>query len=220
MIFIDMPTFYGQKGEDRYLFNTFFSNKKNGVYIELGAMDGIGYSNTKFFEDEMKWTGILIEPNEHLYKKLLMNRPNNKLYNSLVSNEDRTYRFKYFEGLGVSCIEETMPRDHNRLYFNSRRPQFKNHPKGEVEMKGRTLQSIIDDAGYHEIDLLSLDVEGHEYQVLRSIDFKKTQIKVILVEILDDNSNRDEIHDLLLVNRYEYHSDIGRNRVYVLKIDK
>ena len=78
-----MKHFYGQKGEDKYFYETFFKDVINKNYIELGAMDGVNYSNTKFFEDELGWTGILIEPNKTLYNLLKQNRPNNKLYNSM-----------------------------------------------------------------------------------------------------------------------------------------
>jgi hypothetical protein len=43
--------YYSQCGEDEYIYNNYFKNKKNGKYIELGALDGVLYSNTKFFED-------------------------------------------------------------------------------------------------------------------------------------------------------------------------
>ena len=209
--------FYGQKREDEYLYNTFFKGVKNKIYIELGAMDGIQYSNTKFFQDELNWTGILIEPNIKLYEKLKDNRPDNKLYNSLVSNTIDDKVFKYFDYLGVSCIKDTMPKDHDRLYFNSKRSQFANHNKGECIIKTTTLETILDDSGYKEIDFLSLDVEGHEFHVLESINFNKVKIHVLLIEMLDDNSYVLNIEKLLQKNNYKYHSDIGRNRVYILQ---
>lgn len=215
-----MTQYYSQKGEDKYLYETFFKNVKKGKYIELGAMNGITCSNTKFFEDSHQWTGILIEPTKNLYDSLVINRPNNKLYNSLVSDNIKDYDFKYFENLGVSCIVDTMPSNHDRLYFNSWRPQFKNQPQGLIKMKSNTMENIINDSGIKEFDLLSLDVEGHELNVLKSINFEKTLIHVILVEMLDDNSNLDDINNLLVSKNYVYHSDFGRNKVYVLKTSK
>lgn len=208
--------FYGQKGEDSYLYNLFFKDIRNKVYIELGAMDGKIYSNTKFFEDTLGWTGILIEPNIKLFEKLKENRPVNKLYNNLISNEIKDYNFKYFDALGVSCIEETMPTNHERLYFKSKRPQFANHPQGNIIIKTERLETIIDDSGFKEIDLLSLDVEGHEYYVLQSINFDKITIHIILIEMLDDNKNNEEINTFLENKNYKFHSTIGRNRVYIL----
>jgi hypothetical protein len=52
--------YYSQCEEDIFLNKNYFKNKKNGTYIELGALDGVLFSNTKFFEDTLNWTGILI----------------------------------------------------------------------------------------------------------------------------------------------------------------
>jgi hypothetical protein len=41
--------FYSQQNEDRLLFEKYFKYQ-NGFFIELGAMDGITYSNTLFYE--------------------------------------------------------------------------------------------------------------------------------------------------------------------------
>ena len=46
--------YYSQCGEDAFLNNNFFKNKKNGVYVELGALDGVLYSNTKIFSRYLK----------------------------------------------------------------------------------------------------------------------------------------------------------------------
>ena len=77
--------YYSQCGEDAFLNNNFFKNRKNGTYIELGALDGVLYSNTKFFQDTLNWSGVLIEPHPHKFKLLEKNRPNNFLFNHLVS---------------------------------------------------------------------------------------------------------------------------------------
>ena len=71
--------YYSQVQEDIFLNENIFKNKKNGVYIELGALDGVLYSNTKFFEDSLNWKGILIEPHPEKFKLLQQNRPNNFL---------------------------------------------------------------------------------------------------------------------------------------------
>ena len=46
-----MEKFYSLSGEDKFLNENFFKNKKFGTYIELGANDGQCQSNTKYFED-------------------------------------------------------------------------------------------------------------------------------------------------------------------------
>ena len=51
------------------------------------------------------------------------------------------------------------------------------------------MQSILDETNIHNIDLFSLDVEGHELNVLKSIDFSKNTINVIFVEMLNTKKN-------------------------------
>ena len=43
---------------------------KNGTFIEVGANDGVRFSNTKRFEELYEWTGILIEPSPNLFNRL------------------------------------------------------------------------------------------------------------------------------------------------------
>ena len=62
--------YYSQCQEDVFLNSNIFKNKKKGTYIELGALDGVLYSNTKFFEDVLGWKGILIEPHPEKFKYL------------------------------------------------------------------------------------------------------------------------------------------------------
>lgn len=119
--------YYSQCEEDVFLNNTIFKNKKNGVYIELGALDGVLYSNTKFFEDTLNWTGILIEPHPTKFLLLQKNRPNNFLFNSLVSCHTEPLEFRYFEdGLAaVSGVENTLSQHHFDTYYNNENDWFK-----------------------------------------------------------------------------------------------
>jgi len=84
--------FKSQFGQDEYLYNNYFKNVNNGIYIDIGAYDGITGSNTYIF-DHLGWTGFCIEPNKNVYKKLQTNR--------------------------ISCNIEpvTLPRNRNRLFF-------------------------------------------------------------------------------------------------------
>ena len=228
-------TFYSQAGEDKFLYEHFFSNKHNGTYIELGAMDGISYSNTYFFEKELGWSGILIEPNEFNFSKLKINRPSNFLFNKLISNEKEPVCFRYFEHnmSGVSGIESTMPQNHFRLFFDTDKycnEDIHNNtnskcicwwktkqPQGKKMITPVSLTDIIKQTNISEIDLLSLDVEGHEYEVLESWDFS-IPIKVILIEMLGSKKEQEELcRKKLLANNYKFYSQCAHNEVYVLE---
>ena len=51
-----------QSGEDIWAYNNLFYGKKNGIFLEMGALDGVKYSNTLWMEKEAGWRGVLIEP--------------------------------------------------------------------------------------------------------------------------------------------------------------
>ena len=73
-------TFYALKdgnGEflDRKL-DQLFESKKAGVFIDVGAHDGVDQSNTLFLEKNRQWNGILITPKIDKYVQCVKNRPN------------------------------------------------------------------------------------------------------------------------------------------------
>lgn len=207
--------YYSQSGEDKYLNDTIFKNKRKGIYIELGALDGNLYSNTKFFEDTLGWKGILIEPHPNKYKMLEKNRPGNYLVNALVSNQTIPLDYRYFvdHHAAVSGVNDTLSQHHFDEYFNKYRNVLS---QNIIKIIPLSLTTIIKKSKVPYIDLLSLDVEGHEYEVLLSWDFS-LPIYVILIEILGVQPEKDELcRQLLLSKNYVFHSTYNHNEIYVL----
>lgn len=50
-----------QYSQDKFLNENFFKNKKNGVFIDIGAHDGITMSNSFFYEKQLGWDGLCVE---------------------------------------------------------------------------------------------------------------------------------------------------------------
>jgi FkbM family methyltransferase len=207
--------YYSQCQEDLFLNENFFKNKRDGVYIELGALDGVLYSNTKFFQDTLNWTGILIEPHPNKFELLKNNRPNNFLFNNLVSCHEEPLPFRYFvDGhAAVSGVESTLPQQHFDVYFDKYNGVL---PQNKIMIKPMTLSEIVKNSNLKHIDLLSLDVEGHEYEVLLSWDFS-VPIDLILIETLEAQPEKDELsRNMLLHNNYKFVTKYKHNEIYVL----
>ena len=207
---------YSQCGEDKFLNDNYFHNKINGKYIELGALDGVLYSNTKFYEDTLKWSGILIEPHPFAFNFLKMNRPNNYLFYELVSCETDVLKFRFFHDrhAAISGIEKTLPQQHYDIYFNN--IYNKDTPQYSITMKPRTLKDIIKSTNITHFDLLSLDVEGNEYEVLKSWDFS-VPIDVILIETLETTPDKNELcRKILIENGYKFDVIFKQNEVFIL----
>ena len=149
------------------------------------------------------------------YEKLKENRPNNFLFNNLVSNLENELTFRYFEDnySGVSGVEETLPKEHFYGFYN-----IIEEPQGRINIKPRTLTSIINSTSIKHIDLLSLDVEGHEYEVLLSWDFS-IPIDVILIEILGGSQcEKEELcRQLLIKNGYKFSEKYKHNEIFTLE---
>ena len=64
-----------------------------------------------------------------------------------------------------------------------------------------TLDDVLEHSRYsdHEIDLLSIDAEGHDYQVLMSINIEKYKPKIIIVE-----SSSTSMRDVVGSKVYDY----------------
>ena len=63
--------YLARSGQDKYLNEEIFKEKRKGIFIDLGAYDGVESSNTLFFEESMELTGICVEPLRNIFPKLL-----------------------------------------------------------------------------------------------------------------------------------------------------
>src|SRR5579862_1507541 len=81
-------------------------NIKNGTFIEVGAFDGLRFSNTKLLEELCGWTGILIEPSENLFQKLRDNRPTARCFQCALGTFEQhaTYAYGDFDGHLMSSL--------------------------------------------------------------------------------------------------------------------
>ena len=156
-----------------------FFEKENGFFIELGAYDGLTQSNTAFFEKTKNWTGILIEASRDRYEECVKNRPNSKCVNTACSATDNaSISFNHENGLMSKVVDD-----------------------GVYSCDTSTLETILDNCEVdRNIDFLSLDVEGHELEVLEGLNLCKYRPNYMLIELWDDNEF--DVKTLLYDNNY------------------
>ena len=63
--------------------------------------------------------------------------------------------------------------------------------------------------GINHIDYMSLDVEGHELQTLKGIDFNAVKINVISLENNPTMFGDDNIREFLYEKGYKFYARIG-----------
>ena len=208
---MDDRVFYSQFGEDELL-DRIFLQKRNGVCIEVGANDGITDSTTYHFEKK-GWSCILIEPNPELCARIRQSR-NALLIECAASNQEGNATLYVAEGAerahGVSTIcEEAQERIH-RFGFSTK----------PVQVRRATLDGILRKANIASyVDFVSIDVEGHELDVLKGFSIEMWRPRIIIAE---DNSNfaNTEVTNYLKQQNYLPFMRTGVNDWYAHKSDK
>lgn len=171
--------FYSQYKQDEYLENRFFKGYKNGIYVDVGAHDGVSLNNTLYFEKNNNWRGINIEPIKNVFDKLAVNRPNDTNINCAVCNNDGETEFYLNEGYTemLSGIIDNYDKRHLERLKNENIEHLGN--THIIKVNTKKLETIFDESKMTHINYLSIDVEGAEFEVIKSINFDKVFIDVI-----------------------------------------
>jgi FkbM family methyltransferase len=188
--------FYGVQQMDKEIIQKYL-NYSDGFYIEVGGNNGIFQSNTAHLEFQKNWSGILIEALPHKYDEMKVNRPNSICYNSCLSDiEDKEITF-YDVNL-MSFVQNSRKSEDADLEWISEGEKCQNIEKNILSLKTKRLESILSENNVEKIDFFSLDVEGHELQVLIGLNITKNRPKYILIE----TTHKDEIFDFMSQNNY------------------
>lgn len=201
-----------------------YVNFDGGYYVELGAVDGIGLSNTLYFERSRNWSGLLVEPVPHNFLKCLANRPaaKNKIFcNACVGFE---YKEKFVEMIYSHYMSTAIGLDSDIEDPHAHAESGKNY-LGTTDEKififgasAIPLNDLLQGAQAPKvIDFLSLDVEGAELEVLKGIDHSTYQFKIMCVESRDPV----RITNYLSTFGYEYLEQISpHDYLYILNDHK
>jgi FkbM family methyltransferase len=187
---------YSQIGQDLEVLK-FYNNKKNGFFIEIGASDGIELSNTYLLEKMFDWKGICVEPIPDRFNLLTKNRPNSLCYDYAVYNTSNKHVIfdiaktsDLLSGISecIDCYKDIVDSNKKQIVVNT-----------------ISLNHLLEKSNAPSfIDYLSLDTEGSEFEILKSIDFQKYTFGLIDVEHNFSQSRRNDIHSLLTSNGYHF----------------
>lgn len=203
-------SYFSQYQQDQFLDKILFNKKKNGFFIDIGAHDGVTISNSLFFEKYRDWKGICIEPNPVVYNQLQKNRSSVNL-NVCIGNSNKIVNFTQILGYSEMLSGVTSTYDKRHL----------DRINSEVSQKGGEIKSIdvqmlrldaIEGILDKKIDFVSIDTEGNEIDIIKSIDFEKIFIKVLVVE---NNYNDTDLANLLKSKNFNLITTLHTDEVYI-----
>lgn len=153
------------------------AHKRGGYFVEFGATDGVRLSNTWLLEKRHGWRGICIEPNPRMFPKLKANRQCVTSSLCIGASTGKKVRFVLAEEYGglVDDMAADMHADKRAAYATD--------PANVVEMETVSLHDALTRLGApHDIDYLSIDTEGSEFEILAAFPFDRWRIRLITVE--------------------------------------
>lgn len=182
---------WSQEGEDRIL-QRIFEHQKKGFYVDVGAHHPRRFSNTYLFYRK-GWQGINIDAmpgGMSLFKKY---RPRDINLEIGVDAQEGRMDYYLFNEPALNGFSSELSMARNKSDSVYRVNEVK-----KIDVK--PLSDILDQylPERQEIDFLSVDVEGMDYVVLASNDWRSYRPKVVLAEILHST-----LHEI-------YNTDVGR----------
>jgi FkbM family methyltransferase len=201
-----MNKFYGQFDPpvDQFIFERYFPDKSiRGTFVECGAFDGLTECSCKFFEESMGWTGYNLEPVPWIFEQLCENRPNSKNLNYALSNTigEATFKAVDHPQFGINCTNGSL--NHTEAHYQALKDA--GCQLVDVKVNLRTWSDFIEKENISHIDLLVLDVEGHELSVIDGIQESDVLPDVLCIEV--GHIHLEKIRDRL--DRLGYIYDIS-----------
>ncbi len=171
-------------------------NKRGGFYVEFGADDGKKNSNSYYLKEIYGWNGILVEPNPDVFDELVKNRCGEILSDDLIFHTNGL-EVKFLISGQLSTIEEYVSLDFNA---SARLEKDTNY----IIKKSITLTKLLDKYNApSEIDFISVDTEGSEFEILSCFDFEKYKVNLFCVEHNNNSKLKEKLRNLFVKHNFQ-----------------
>lgn len=203
-----------QLGQDKIV-DDYFHGKRGGVFVDIGAYDGVTFSNTLMLERDRGWRGICIEPLPDIYAQLRKNRRCICVQACMGNREEPEVEFLavqsnvYWTRMLSGVLSEYDPRHLVRVDVEIAQS---GGSKSVTRVPMRHLHGLLNEHGISKVDYLSIDTEGSELLILRSTILSAIGNPCITVE---NNYDDPAIDDVLRSQGYRLHQTIEWDRFYV-----
>lgn len=198
--------FASQAGQDRVI-EHLFQGKTGGVFVDIGAYDGVTGSNTLFFEKWRNWTGVLVEPVEAFRTSAQETRSAPCLPYAVAEGPGTARFMAVTEGFTQmsGLVDAYDPEMLDRVRADPR------HKETLIEVETRGIGDILNEAGLTAVDFISLDIEGGELAALNAFDFDAYPVAAWAIE---NNTAGPEIAELMRSKGYQLVEFCGPDEIY------
>lgn len=198
---------YSQYGEEKII-ESFFENKQKGFVVDVGAADGVRYSNSRWLIESCGWEAVLVEPHptyfgqlEDLYKS----NESVKLVNAAAYSEEALLPF-YLYGRDEHAQVSTLSKNFRDKVIKVHGDKFEEKP---TMVKALQLSNILRDVD--DIDFLSIDCEGVDMEVIKSNDWHLYRPTLVCVE---HSMPKSELHEFMNSVNYTFLTETQGNTFF------
>jgi FkbM family methyltransferase len=182
------PSHYSRYVEE-WVIRDFFQDRRDGVFLDVGAAHYQTESNTYFLEKELGWSGLAVDAIPEFQDDYVRHRPRTRFVAMFASDVDG----------GTATLFE--PETDKRIASASEDFTIRKGERGTArEVPTATLNRLLEEAGISRIDFLSMDIELAEPAALAGFDMRKYAPELVCIEVHPEV--RQQILDYFAQNGY------------------
>eukprot|EP00451_Oxyrrhis_marina_P016067 CAMPEP_0204327956 /NCGR_PEP_ID=MMETSP0469-20131031/13005_1 /ASSEMBLY_ACC=CAM_ASM_000384 /TAXON_ID=2969 /ORGANISM="Oxyrrhis marina" /LENGTH=344 /DNA_ID=CAMNT_0051310271 /DNA_START=34 /DNA_END=1065 /DNA_ORIENTATION=- len=201
---------------DFELWSRFYRGRKDGIFVEIGANDGKDDSHTFFFEQQMGWRGVCLEPLPDAFARLEGNRPLCKNEMVAACSSAGVKPFVQLDspvpGLDqLSGLQETYDPRHLKS-IDEKLKKF-GGTKTVIDVTCVLINEVLARHKLTNIDVMIVDTEGSELSILKTLDFDSYRVSTLVVE---NNFNETGVRDFLATKGYRRVAQVDVDDIYTV----
>lgn len=197
---LGIAPFHAGYGQDLWILRARYPDLREGYFVDLGSADGVDGSNTKALE-RAGWKGLCIDPFPRN-----MARRDCKVVAAAIDAEGG--HLVAFQGAGTTSGGLV---DQSGWWVSDA------DKARSVQVPTLSLAQVLDDAGAPAfIEYLNVDIEGAEYEALRTFPFDRYRFGAITIEHNNVAARRAQLRALLEGHGYRFEWALRDQDWYVL----
>ena len=161
----------------------YFKDRDPGqlAFLDIGANDGISFSNSRRIAID-GWSGVCLEPAPSAYSKLLaIYADSDRVYPVNYGISDVAGEFEFHESGNWEGRDDT-PVSILGTLDPEQKKRFNGMTWSVIRCNFVTFPEFLNDSPIQKFDFISIDVEGHDWMVLKQIDLKSLGCRMICME--------------------------------------
>lgn len=209
---VSSPKDYSQNGEQRIIEQYFSKMKLAGHALDIGANDGITFSNSYYLIKHKGWGATLVEPSPKAFKRLTdlhSGNPRVQCLELAVGAMDGAAMLKESGPLigkdDVALVSSFLPEEQAR--WESLNMQFEDVAVTVVDAK-----SLLQQCQHDHYHFVSIDIEGMEPVVVPQFDFNSLGTLMVCIEW--NGKNKDLFDRHMIGQRFRLIHQNGENLIY------